>query len=255
MRSDSGLALLEQEIEARNRRLGLTEAVCKMDHALDYLRPFYAAHGRRVLFVGVGQGHDALHALLHGAVDSVVGVDPYFDDDGNGDEDYRALLSLIERLGVGERFEVHKQTLQEFAADNGPAMAGACSMAVIPFTMHHVFETREPLGRSQLLAPATAFFAEVRRMLEPGGVLALVETARHGLRPLLKRAGLLKGPVGYASKQDMGQWRRAVEPAGFALVRHQVYTPYALRSLRPLLDTPLGLWGPCDRYHSFYKAV
>lgn len=250
--SPAGLELLEQEIESRNRRLGLSEALCKMDHALDYLRPFYASHGRRVLFVGVGQGHDALHALLHGAVECVEGVDPYYDDDGNGEEDYEALLALIERCGVADRFSVHKQTLQDFAASQGPSLTGACSMAVIPFTMHHVFETETPLACSELLAPASEFFQEVGKMMEKGGVLALVETVRHGLRPLLKRAGLLQGAVGYASKQGMNQWRKAIEPAGFKLLRHQVYTPYALRALRFVLDTPLGLWGPCDRYYSFY---
>lgn len=243
---------LENAITARNERRGLRESIAKLDHALSYLQPWFAKHNTHLLYVGVGQGHDAMHALLRGGAGRVIGVDPYIDKDGNDCTDYEALLALIRHCELENRCEIHKNTMQQYIQDTGKEMQGRFSMIIIPCTLHHIFETNTPLGRSPLLPEAISFFRGLYGLLQPGGVLVILECTRHGLRPFLKKLGLLNEPVNYTTKQGWKEWRKAIEPVGFTLQRNNAYTPYALRRFRAIFDTRLGFLGPADHYFSIY---
>lgn len=197
------------------------------------------------LYVGVGHGLDALLALEEGLTRRVTGVDPFIGEQGNDEEDYRALRALVENAEAAARFRIERMTIQEYLTHDD---AGPFDFIVCNDVLHHVFWTEELLRRSELAAAAVALFRELQAVASPTAMLAIGEPERHGPRQMLKRMGLLGGAVNYAAKQPSSEWRAAAERAGWRLVSRRYYVPWALRRLEPVLSGLLGRWTLCDKY-------
>jgi SAM-dependent methyltransferase len=115
--------------------------------------------------------------------------------------------------------------------------------------LHHIFVTSKELSQSDKLEPAVALFSSIHKLLAPNGVFLIGEVQRTGLRPAMRRLGLLKGSLNYKNKQNWNQWWYAAKQAGFQLAKKQFYIPYQLRQYRGLLDHPLGHLTVCNRYY------
>lgn len=236
-------------IHERARKRGLSVSFEKMQYAGNvFLESLPQDRFKNALFIGVGHGHDALLSLANGNIERVVGVDPYIESDGNGDEDYRDLIEAIRDYGLGERFAVHKATIEEFLDYNNESF----DLIVIADVLHHIFVTRDRLVKSSLFDDARSLFRSLKEAA-PGGYLAISDVQRYGLRPWATRLGILKGNVNYATKQSHWQWDRAIVEAGWARIGMKNYIPYRLRNLSPLLGGNLGRWTICSKYFLYYK--
>ncbi|WKZ56982.1 MAG: hypothetical protein QY326_09640 [Bdellovibrionota bacterium] len=196
------------------------------------------------LVVGVGHGHDAVMALLDDQVRLLDGVDPYISDDGNDDDDFNELLSLIEATGLQRRMFVHRTTIDEHLS----ATTQHYDLIVINDVLHHLFLTRSRLESSQLFERAVHLAAALRKVASDDCTLTICDVERHGMRQLLYRMGLMRSWVDFSTKQHWGSWVRAFKESGWQLHSKRNYVPFALRTLEPLLSTPLGSFTACERY-------
>jgi len=248
MPPDEKLRDLEEFVLQRARKRGLRVDLAKMAYLQDSLRPYLSPNGEKVLYVGVGHGLDAVYALLTGVVQEVVGVDPYYSDHGNDDDDYQILEGLIGRCRLEDRFKVHRGTIQEYLDDCREEF----SAVVISDALHHIFVTRSRLSRSPHLLDSAELFRIIGEHTRPGGALLVQETERWGLRQILTRLGLMSGSVDYRTKQSWREWRRAAVEGGFVFRGKVVYVPWALRRWRRMLDNPLGQYTASDRSLAVY---
>lgn len=245
--------VLIKSIEQRSEKRGLASSIEKMRYALKlFFLPIRRNKFSKVLFVGVGHGHDALLALLENKTDVVVGVDPFIAEDGNDDEDYDELVALINELNLTNRFFLHKETIQSFLEKTSEVY----DLIIITDVLHHIFVTCEPLSQSQCFHVAKALFGQLRMAAAaPNSVLAISEAYRFGLRPWLSRKGLIEGHVDYHTKQSPSQWEYAATAGGWKYIETRVYVPFALRKLSWLLRRSALRWVFATRYCSYYKAA
>ncbi|MGF1610071.1 MAG: class I SAM-dependent methyltransferase [Kiloniellales bacterium] len=242
---------LEAVIETRSRRRGLSADLARLRYANRYVYPEAdTGRPRRVLYVGVGHGLDALLALIDGLVERVVGVDPYLATHGNDDEDYRALTDLLEEFGLNARFTVHRGLIQDYRCDGEEAP----DRIVINDVLHHIFETAEPLRECAMFPDAVALFGRLRALSAPDARLVLGDVSRHGLRPLAGRLGLFHRAVDYTTKQDWCEWDAAVLEGGWRRLGLVDYVPYALAPWRTALRGWPARYSLCEKYFLTYGA-
>jgi len=248
---DEKLSRFGQIVLERASRRGLSVDPARIAYLQEYLSPYLEKHGERVLYVGVGHGHDALYALLTGLVERAVGVDPYSGRQGNDYEDYLSLKELIESYGLEDRFEIHPCTIQEYLSSIVERFTAVMAFDVL----HHIFVTTDHLSRSSLFPQVVSLMGGLSERIEEGGLLLVQEAEPRGLRQLLTRLGLLSGTVNYGTKQSWREWRRAISAAGFTFRERQVYIPWALKRWRWALNNGAGLYTVSDRSISVYQKV
>ncbi len=236
---------LADSIAARTRRHGGHVSACHLRYYNRYLyTPVRSCPARSVLYVGVGGGFDAILSLLDGFCESVVGVDPYIASDGNDDEDYDRLASLIDKLGLTERFRLVRGTIQDYIGTN----TNVFDRIICNQVLHHIWQTRNKLRADGEFDSAVSLFGSLHDMLRQDGTLIVGEACRNGLRPLLSRLGLLKGSVNYATKQDWTEWDAAAREVG--LVREALvnYVPFPLRTFAVLARGAIARATICETY-------
>jgi len=108
----------------------------------------------KALYVGVGHGHDALYALLMGYVNNIVGVDPYYESDGNDEQDYYELISLIARYDLHNRFKVYRSTIKSYLEDSNDMVDHVFFIDLL----HHIFVTKHRLRESESFIQAVDLF-------------------------------------------------------------------------------------------------
>lgn len=242
---------LEDVIETRARRRGLSADLARLRHANRYVYPESdGSRPRQALYVGIGHGLDALLALIDGVVETVVGVDPYMATHGNDDDDYQALIDLVEEFGLAERFTVRRGLIQDYEPDGGEGP----DRIVINDVLHHIFETAEPLRASAMFPDAVALFGRLRALSAPGARLVLGDVSRHGLRPLAGRVGLFRRAVDYTTKQDWREWDAAVQQCGWRRLALVDYVPYGLARWRGLLHGWPARYSLCEKYFLTYSG-
>lgn len=218
--------LLEKHISRRAEHRGLTVNLTKMRYVQASLFSMIPEENRkRALYVGVGHGHDATLALLSGMVEEIIGVDPFVETDGNGDEDYRDLLELINKLKLNNSFTVERKTIQDYLATCNKTF----DLIIISDALHHIFVTTALLSHSELFADAVSLFSDLYRVSNKSGVMVISEVERYGLRPWLNRIGVLKGHIDFPTKQPSYEWKKAAEKASWKLCDIRNYVPYPLR--------------------------
>ena len=223
---------------------------------LDHLRYFNTCffenvpdiYRKKVLYVGCGHGLDAMLAILDGHIDTVIGIDPY-EKGGNDDEDYIELVNLIERCSLKDRFIVKRTDCESYI--NG--IEDEFDLVVAVDVMHHIFATRSLLHVSPLYPRAVALFKSFANAMKPQGMIAISEVHRDGLRPMLKRLGLLKTHFSYGNKQNWREWNRPAVETGWKLKSVKNYVPYAFRAQRWLWGGILGHKTLCDRYFLYHE--
>lgn len=247
---DSEDRRLAEVIERRAARRGLHVDIERLRYANAWLLKNVPADAK-ALFVGVGHGHDALLALLDGHCGQIVGVDPYIETHGNGDQDYMELSDLIEAFGYEHRFELRRRTIQQYIEEEQGVRFDAIVCADV---LHHIFVTPKSLLRSPDGPPATELFRQLCGLCKPGARLVVSETSRHGLRPWLSRISPHGGDVDYSTKQHWGQWRDAARDAGWRFLSVRDYVPWALRQRHFLFANAFGRYTTCDRYALEFAA-
>jgi SAM-dependent methyltransferase len=203
---------------------------------------------KRVLYVGCGHGHDALLAILDSHVEEVVGVDPY-EGGGNDDEDCVELKNLSDEYARKHRFTVERIDCETYLEN----VENEFDLIVAADVLHHIFSTSQPLRSSPLYPRAVDLFRSFFRSAKPHGVVAVSEVHRNGLRPFLKRHGVLKGHVHYRTKQNSAEWCRPALDARWQVMCVKNYVTYAFRSRRRLWGGLLGRRTLCDRYFIYLK--
>lgn len=240
----SNSARLEVAIAERATRRGLHVNLERVRYSNTCLLGDTRQKPPSILVVGVGHGHDIMTALADGLLSSATGVDPFIESDGNGDVDYSELLELIQKTGMNDRCRVVRSTIQEHLATSDMKY----DLVLAADVLHHIFVTRERLVNSEQYESAIALFSELYKVTEPWGRMIISETSRLGLRPQLTNWGVLKGCVDYRTKQNQGQWTRAVESAGWRRCLLRNYYPFAFKACATFLPGPLGRYSVCDRY-------
>jgi hypothetical protein len=246
---DEELSRFRQVVLERAARRGLSVNPDRIAYLQGYVSPYLEKHGERVLYVGVGHGHDALYALLTGLIKKAVGVDPYPGGQGNDHEDYQALKGLIESYGLEDRFEVHPCVIQEYLS----ADVGSFTAVMAFDVLHHIFVTTDRLSRSPLYPEVVSLCRGLAETTDDGGLFLVQEAEPRGLRQFMKNRGFLSGTVNYATKQSFSEWRKAISAAGFVFRERQVYVPWALRRWRRILNNRAGLYTVSDRSISVYQ--
>jgi SAM-dependent methyltransferase len=251
LESDQRMSILRRYMEQRANRQGLGTTLEKLAYVQNHFSAALTEQGKRALYVGVGNGHDAVYCLLRGAVQQVVGVDPYLSEQGNP-ADRTPLMQLVDECGLGRQIEIVVSTIEDYLRKSNESFS-----AVVMFdVLHHIFPHRQPLWGGEHQAQAVALAGELYKHLDPGGILLVQETEPWGLRQILTRLGVMGGKVDYGAKQHWRQWSRIMAAAGFTLERRVVYIPWALRRMKAFLNNGIGLYTVSDRnIMVFRKAV
>jgi hypothetical protein len=241
--------ILANHISQRAARRGLSVDLKRLRYASEsLLAPVPRAARESVLCVGVGHGHDVLLDLLEGRIGRVTGVDPFNEVDGNGDEEFGELSGLIDSLGLADRFEVMRSTIEEFLESDNRRYG----LILLSDVLHHIFVTKLPLRRSAEYEPAVMLFRALKEHADSGGMLAISDVRRSGLRPFLHRMGILGGEVEYVTKQEPGEWTRAAEGGGWRFAGRDWYVPWALRGVARI--APWAVRPACDRYRLYFET-
>lgn len=242
---------LSEIITKRALKRGLSVDINRMSYAFDSL---FASLGERsfnnALFVGIGHGHDALFMLLQDKARTIIGVDPYIETDGNGQDDYNALIEASKTLSLSHRIQVYQGTIQEYLIQN---TKDKFDLVIISDVLHHIFVTTDPLSQSNLYLEACELFASLRRNSTEDAVLAIADVERHGLRPLLHTYGPLKRQVEYNTKQSAKEWNKAITAGGWTLFNSKNYVPYAMRKAKFLEKGLIARKTLLERYYLYYS--
>jgi len=245
-------ALLEKHISRRAAHRSLTVNLTKMRYVQTSLFSMVPEDNRkRALYVGVGHGHDATLALLSEMVEEVIGVDPFIETDGNGDEDYRALLELIDELELNNSFTVERKTIQDYLATCNKTF----DLIIVSDALHHIFVTTDLLSHSELFADAVSLFSDLYRVSNKSGMMVISEVEKYGLRPWLNRTGVLKGNIDFSTKQPSCEWKKAAEKASWKLCNVRNYIPYQLRFFTFLGSGFLSRHTFCNGVILYFSAV
>lgn len=246
----TGLSLLTSYVSKRAARRGLHVDMTRLRYANRWLFQGIP-QGGTALFVGIGHGHDALLALLDGYCSKVVGVDPYIETDGNGDDDFRDLQLLAKSLGLANRLEIHRETIQDYISRSTTQYF---DLIVCADVLHHIFITTRPLSSSEEGTQASLLFMSLAKICQKKSQLVISETSRYGLRPLLVGWRLLPGTVDYATKQSWREWMRVGKAANWHLLQVDDYIPWAFRKWNWLLANVLGRCTLSDRYRLVFMS-
>ena len=249
MTEASGAAPIAGAIAKRAARRGLHVDIERLRYANQRLFDGVTHKRGRALYVGVGHGHDALLALTDGLCNAVVGVDPYLGEHGNDTEDYDDLLSTIETLGLGARFTVARQTIQDYLA----TAAERFDCIIFNDVLHHIYVTAKPLHADTCFAEAERLFEDLTSIASADATLVIADVERHGLRPLLTRAGVLKGNIDYATKQAREEWTAAATAGGWHPTGTANYIPWRFRAQTGLWSGTVGRWTLCDKYFLWFE--
>ena len=236
---------LEEVIRKRATRRDLSVDLERLRYANRHLFDCVPkSAGMRALYVGVGHGHDALLALLSNQVDSVVGVDPYIDKDGNDSQDYDDLKSTIQELGLRDRFRVVREYLEGYLRHADTTF----DCIVLNDVLHHMFVTKSLLRCDPCFFPAVTLFQGLGTVLNAGGTLVISDVERHGLRPILTNIGVLTGHVNYRTKQPREEWTHAAVEGGWTLFSQANYVPWRFRTMAAFWSGAPGRYTLCDKY-------
>ncbi len=201
------------------------------------------------LFVGVGHGLDSIMALKQGHANYIEGIDPYFSEDGNGEEDYKTLKNLIKKIGLNNKFKLLKTTFDKYYLRNKKKF----DEIVINDVLHHIFVTCENLNQSKLHDKAVNMFIKLRRLLKEDGFLVISDVNRIGFRQFLVNKKIIKSCVDYSTKQNWNQWYGALKKAGWYLEHLENYVPFHLRAFRKILKGKLGRYTICEKYIMYLR--
>ena len=249
--NDERLEKLSTHIIERSKNRGLHVDVNKLRYSLDWQLSSLPSHiGKSVLFVGVGHGHDALIGLLQGKFKHVVGVDPYIETDGNGEEDFLALQSILSELNLKSNFSIYPSKIQDFLVDKEKSF----DLIVCNDVLHHIFVDKARLSDSKYFEKAVELFRQLRSVISNDGIMIVKEAQRFGLRPFLYRSGLLQGEVDYSTKQSWPEWANAATQGGWHMDSLNNYVPYAFRNFSRLFGGFIGRYTICDLYQLNFSA-
>lgn len=237
-------AKFTQLVNERSRRRGIHTDSVRLLYANECVYQWCRVPPRRSLYIGVGHGFDALLALKTGLTEHIIGVDPYIDSDGNDNEDYGHLMTMLEEFEMQDRFSIERRTIQDYLQDH----SGGFDLIVCNDVLHHIFWTDALLSESEFFPEAVSLFRELREVTIPGGNLIVADVERHGLRQILSALGVLKTSVDYGAKQPRREWCHAAAEAGWVLENQANYVPWGLRGQAKIWSGSLGRFSVCDKY-------
>ncbi len=247
--NEENLSELAKIILKRSKHRDLDVNISKLDYGNFCMFKYLpTAVNSDVLYVGVGHGHDAILAILTGRIHYAVGVDPYIESDGNGDEDYNTLLNLISHFDLSEKFIIERMAIEPYLDRNEKAF----DVIVMNDVLHHIFVSKEKLSKSPLFDPARRLFANIEKALKPHGTLIVSDRERNGLRQLLVNCGLLKSNNDYSTKQSHNEWNKAAT-AYWQLKKIKNYVPSALQDIEWIFQNAIGRYTICDKYFLYYE--
>lgn len=234
-------AVIRRRTARRNAHANLERMRYANDCMFERIPP---AARTQALYVGVGHGLDALLALLDGHLESVVGVDPYFADDGNDDEDLFHLQETIRTLDLQDRFTVVRSRIQDYLRDS----AERFTCVVFSDVLHHIYVTRKPLRDDHFFPEAAKLFGDIHAITGEGSALVIRESTRYGVRPTLTRLGILTNDVDYTTKQLRREWIAAATEGGWGFSAGANYVPWKFRNQAGFWSGTLGSLTLCDKY-------
>ena len=244
-------SLLAEKINERAKRRRLTVSMAKMRYAHNlFFKHFKGQKFPNALYVGVGHGHFALLSLLDEIADNIVGVDPYYDKDGNSEYEYEELISTINELKLEKRFKVVKSTVEEYLES---VINERFDLIVLSDVLHHIYDSRVLLTESSSWHECIKLFSKLKDNSEPGAVMTIHELQRHGLRPWLARIGIINSNINYDKKQNERQWIKAAKQGGWKLDRIDTYIPHSCRNWGWLFNNWLGRYTLSNRYTIYFK--
>lgn len=236
---------MEKSIAQRAIIRGLTVDYKKLEYFVkEFFNPIDLPQNAKALFVGLGHGHDAVLALAETTLSTIVGVDPFIENHGNGVSDHDELINLVNELGLSEKIEIKKMHVQEYLRD----CVEKFDVIVCADVLHHIFVTPLSLNKSECAREAEELFKSFHSVLNRDGRLLISETSRHGLRPFLAKRNVLKTEVDYTTKQDFSEWVICASNAAWNLERVSNYVPYQLRNFSRYFPDNWARYTYCDRY-------
>jgi hypothetical protein len=228
MHPKTKLQLLSNFIEKRNHRRGTVANLEMIRYAEKSITDKIKFPVKNVLYVGIGHGLDAILNILDQKYENVYGVDPFIETDGNGDEDYGALLDLIRSLDLNNNISIFRETIQDFLLKNNSIKF---DLVIFKDSLHHIFVTKDSLNRSDLKVNYDNLVEKLHSLINVDGNVLIVEVSRFNLRRVAKKLGLYKTIMDYDTKQQPRQWIEPYLNLGWQVHSFNDYIPYKLRFL------------------------
>lgn len=245
---------LRKAIKKRSigRKLNITYE--SLEYCLAYLqdKPLSKISKLSALFIGVGQGHEALLALKNDLFYVVTGLDPFIEEDGNGEQDYHDLLDLIEAENLFDRFKVFKMDFDAFY-DSFKETMQSYDVIIMNDVLHHIFCTEDKIQESNLHRACVDFFLRLSKFCHNDTKIIISDVEKTGMRPFLCKLEVVKSHINYNTKQNYKNWLSCALKAGYRLDACKVYVPYKLRRYSFLLDNFFGLKTLCNKYYLYLK--
>jgi cyclopropane fatty-acyl-phospholipid synthase-like methyltransferase len=185
--------------------------------------------GKDVFEVGCGSGEISIYMALTGAR-RVIGIDP--GGAGSNDTARQRMQDLIQKLEL-DNFEFYPVLFQDF--DQKPE-----SFDIIfgVNSVEHIFETTLPLAKDRRAWDLYArYFADIRAMLRPGGVMLQYNNSRYAWAAYLSWLTHYKyrHPVSKSICWELHQtpqtWCRVAREAGFRRTYFHWRVMYPLRKI------------------------
>jgi SAM-dependent methyltransferase len=165
--------------------------------------------GASVLEVGCGTGAWVIWTALNGAMKSI-GIEP--EGDGSTKETFDTLRKNIRSLGLENRVEAYRCTLQDFHRWDGQL-----DVVVMYNVINHLDEDAvEVLHQSEHMAARYVDLLRiVRAKLKLGGTVVVADCARSNLWPQLGLRSPFDAAIEWDKHQNPSVWIRIFERAGF----------------------------------------
>ena len=244
--------VLEKSITKRGFEKNLSIDIKKLHYAIKYYYHYTGVKINRLLVIGIGHGHDAILSLLEGYVEKIDGVDPYYANDGNDDDDYKSLLDIIYKLKLNNDVNIYKMTIQDYL-EKYTNITDQYDMVIIPDTLHHIFVTQSNISSSKYENDCVQLFKIIYKVVKPGGYMCISEAPRYGIIPFLSKYRIIKTDVDYTTKQQMSEWINILAETNWSYKNYAIYIPYAFKILYKLNKSKFFSYIFSSRYLLYYK--
>lgn len=193
--------------------------------------------GKRVMEIGSGRGLLSLYCGLQGA-EKVVSIEPEMDGSTSGV--VQEQLDRIEAMGL-KNVEMRREDFNEMEFETSEF-----DLIIMIAVLNHLHETPINAMKDQKVYDKyVEIVGSLHSLTRPGAVVVATDACRYCLWTHLRRIGyprslcLTQRTIEWEIHQQPKVWKQIFLDSGFSSVDISYPVPYRLRSLAPVVNTPI----------------